>query len=98
MSEENYEVEMAATRSGGYVTMPGDPGVRKPASVYASKAELEALRQEVAHLKRVQQDNFNMAVRAVAEVLVAADKAGAEQDAETMGEKMLAMIRKGGAA
>lgn len=85
----------------------------KPASIYAAKSELEALRddangrfalltyvadleRQIAELKSLYQDTFNMAARAVADIADAADRGGDEQQ-PTMGEKMLSMIRGEGA-
>ncbi|PIB91007.1 hypothetical protein CSW62_05125 [Caulobacter sp. FWC2] len=50
----------------------------KLASIYASKTEVEDLRQEVAHLKSLYQEVFLMAARAVSDIADAADTDGAE--------------------
>mgnify|MGYP000025148370 CR=1 FL=1 len=65
----------------------------RSASIYASKTEVADLRREVEQLSSLYRDVFALAIKAVADIADAADK----EDAETMGEKMLAMIRKDGA-
>lgn len=72
-----------------------DAADSKPASIYAAKSELEALRDEansrfalltyvaelerqIAELRSLYQNVFNMAARAVADIADAADKGGDE--------------------
>lgn len=56
-----------------------------------TEARLEQIESQIAELRSLYQEVFNMAARAVADIADAADKGE-----PTMGEKMLSMIRGDG--